>query len=591
MKTPESDSGPRTVLARTFGVGAVMAALVAAHAATLGGFAVQLAGVRVSARSPLAPALIALSLAVLAAMAAGGRAHAAAVASWVIHSPASARVFAAALAVIATLTGIGSGVDVAGSADASGYVAEARMLASGRLFREEPLALATTPPLGGAVVTPLGFRAVVSQPERQVPTYAPGLPIAMAIAQRVAGTAGPFLVVPVAGGLLVWLVFVLGRQLGSSSGGLAAAAIVASMPVLLFQLLQPMSDVPVAMAWVTAVVCGISGRGMASGLATALAVMIRPNLAPLALPVACLAFAAGDRRRFATRWAAGVAPGVALVAALHTIWYGAPWRSGYGSAGELFSAANVIPNVSLYATWLIGSAPSAALLLVAAFAAVLASGSFVARVIVSMGVLNIALYLPYATFESWHYLRFMLPALCLLLPVGAAFVARHTRRPTIGAALAAGVLLLAVWQLRIADELEVFRLRATERRYALAATWVADHSQPSAVIVTAQQSGNIALNAERSVLRWDLLQPGTLDTAIDLVQASGRQAWLLVEAWEQPLLRERHGGRYGALDWPPAASISTTVPVALYRPGDRAAFLTGSNIATSYVTDRAGGVR
>lgn len=583
--TVKSPTAPwRVALARALALSALVASLVAAHALVVGGFVLEFAGVRLSARSVASPLIVALVLAALA-WGAAGTSGAANVTRW-LNSSSGTRALAATLGAVVAVTGVAAGLDVAGSADASGYVAEARLFVSGTLHRDEPLAVATSPPLGAGVVAPLGFRPADEQrPTRQVPTYAPGLPIVMAIAERVAGPRGPFLVVPLAGALAVWLVFVLGERVGSSRAGLASAWVLTSTPVFLFQLLQPMSDVPVTAAWLAAFVFGVRDRPLSSGMASALAIAIRPNLAPLVVPIAFLATAAPDSRAFVTRWIAGLAPGIALVAALHTVWYGAPWRSGYGGLSELFDVSNVLPNTQLYSTWLVGSAPG---LTAAALAAVVASirGSTPSRLSVAFLCLNIAIYLPYATFESWHYARFLLPGLAVALPTGTALVARLAVRPWLTAFMVVATLLAGSWQLRIADGLDVFRLRTIERRYGLAAAWLASQTPDDAVIATAQQSGSVVLNARRSVLRWDLLEPGTLGQAVQLVEATGRPVWLLVETWEQPALRARHGDGVAALDWPPAVSITAAVPVTAHRVADRARFLAGASIPTEHVTDR-----
>ena len=585
MTTPLPTADTRVLLARALSVGAVLSALVAMQAFLVGGFVLEAGGRRLSARSPATPLVVAVVLIGLAGLAAG-RTRIGPLATWIVSAAASIRIFAAALAAAVAVTGIAAGVDVAGSADASGYVAQARLLAAGTLFREESLAIATTPPLGAAVVEPLGFRAAAGdRPTVQVPTYAPGLPLLMAFAERLVGPRGPFLVVPLAGALAVWLVFALGEQLGSHRAGLAASVLLASTPAFLFQLMQPMSDVPVTAAWLMALVLGVRGHGFCSGLSAAMAVTIRPNLLPLILPVALLAFTTGDRRAFALRWAAGLAPGVVLVAVLHTVWYGAPWRSGYGDASELYRFANVTDNLGLYATWLVGSAPAAAALSACAAVSSL-RGSLANRLLIAFFALNIAVYLPYATFEQWHYLRFVLPGLAAVLPAGTVQLARLGPSPTTAAILAAVTLLVGAWQLHIASGLDVFRLAPIERRYALAADWVAGQTPSNAVIVTAQQSGSIALNAGRSVLRWDLLEPGRLDQAIQAVESSGRPVWLLVESWEQPALRSRHAGVSAALDWPPSASITAWVPVTIHRASDRARFLAGSHVPTTHIADR-----
>jgi 4-amino-4-deoxy-L-arabinose transferase-like glycosyltransferase len=88
---------------------------------------------------------------------------------------------------------------------------------------------------------------VVGLPGGIVPTYPPGLPLVMAAAQRLAGEGAVHAVVPLQGGVAVWLTFLLGRRLGGARAGLAAALLLASSPVFLAAAVRPMSDLPATM--------------------------------------------------------------------------------------------------------------------------------------------------------------------------------------------------------------------------------------------------------------------------------------------------------------------------------------------------------
>ena len=83
--------------------------------------------------------------------------------------------------------------------------------------------------------------------------------------------------------------FLLGRHLAGPAAGLLAAALSAASPTFLIQLFQPMNDVTAAALWAAALVAAISAgaRGTLSaaagaGLLTAAALVVRPNLVPLA---------------------------------------------------------------------------------------------------------------------------------------------------------------------------------------------------------------------------------------------------------------------------------------------------------------------
>jgi hypothetical protein len=76
-------------------------------------------------------------------------------------------------------------------------------------------------------------------------------------------------------------------------------------------------------------------------------------------------------------------------------------------------------------------------------------------------------------------------------------------------------------------------------------------------------------------------------TLVAAIEGTGRTAWILVEAWEQPAFAARHGrSRLGTLDWPPAAEIRSEVQVRVHRVADRAVFHAGSAVATDHVAAR-----
>ena len=63
-----------------------------------------------------------------------------------------------------------------------------------------------------------------------------------------------FLLVPLCAALTVWLTVVLGRELSEPAAGVLGALLVAGSPTFLLQAAQPMSDVPVAALWLSALV-------------------------------------------------------------------------------------------------------------------------------------------------------------------------------------------------------------------------------------------------------------------------------------------------------------------------------------------------
>src|SRR5947208_11448383 len=156
----------------------------------------------------------------------------------------------------------------------------------------------------------------------------------MAVFERVFGTNGPFLLVPVLGALAVWFTYLLGRDAtGSRSVGIVAAALLLTSPIFLAYTMQPMTDAPMAALW--ALVCLLAihqprPRALAAGLAAGSALLIRPNLLLLVLvPLVAWLWPCVRRKtsrtmflRHALLFCAGLAPGVLAIAIIEWYLYG-----------------------------------------------------------------------------------------------------------------------------------------------------------------------------------------------------------------------------------------------------------------------------
>ena len=97
--------------------------------------------------------------------------------------------------------------------------------------------------------------------------------------------------------------------------------------------------------------------------------------------------------------------------------YGGPLKSGYGELGALFTASHVLPNLRRYPRWMIETeSPVIALALVAPWlCAPRVRKSVAAWALLAFAAATFACYLPYVVFDAWWYLRFVLPALAVLL--------------------------------------------------------------------------------------------------------------------------------------------------------------------------------
>lgn len=487
-----------------------------------------------------------------------------------------ARGAAVALALAVLYAGVHWGSTTAGGADSYGYVSQAALWLRGSLTIDQPIARQSPWPLAIDTWAPLGYRAAPGRTDAIVPLYAPGLPLLMAAFQAAGGYCAAFLVVPLCGALAVWLTYLLGlRVFAAPVVALSAALLLAASPIFLYQLMNPMTDVPVTAAWLLALVLTIGEWPLAAGLAAGAAIAIRPNLAAVAIVLgAWLAFTRGRPLRFAL----GVAPAVAGIAAMNASVYGAPWISGYGTLQDLYAASYLTTNLRQFLAWLVETqTPAIALAVVYFIAPAWCRPTAIRHPRALLGGVVAAIwlsYLFYIPFDAWWYLRFLLPAwpvTMLLIAVALSAIARtiagRLARPGLAPALAVVATgLLVAGGVRIAAERYAFDVGRAERRYVDVARFVAGHTDPNAVLISLQHSGTLRLYAGRLTLRFDQLDPVWLDRTVAFLRERGRHPYVVLEGGEVALFRDRFGAASasGRLEWPPFATLSGGTPVSIY---------------------------
>ena len=392
------------------------------------------------------------------------------------------------------------------------------------------------------------------------------------------------LVVPMSGAIVILLTFSISRRYFSETAALTAACLMATSPVFLFQLVQPMSDVPVTACWLAAA-CALTdtrARGaIGAGLWSSLAVLVRPNLAPLLLPCAglCVAAAGGGlprRLRNGVLFVVASSLGCLLVAWAHSVFYGSPFVSGYGRVAELFAVNPVSANLQRYASWLWQTQSPFVYL------AVLALAPFVARALPRGGLAFlwfalaffcglVTLYLPYYSFDHWTYLRFLLPGLPLVLVLASGVWVALGRLVDSrwGAAAVAVVGLLVLVQIQTAVNGDAFRLRtAFENRYRVAGAFIDWQYPPNAVFLSVVQSGSVRYYGHRESVRFDWLGEGELDRAVADLARGGFRPFFLLDVTEIEGFRKRFAAfsRLGRLDWEPRDRIGHQGDVLVFDP-------------------------
>ena len=232
------------------------------------------------------------------------------------------------VAVLAALATGGAGLKFStravGGSDSSCYGLMVRSLSSGRLQPQSTLAASAPWPNAALTLAPAGFIPSPLTSGAASPVCAPGFALLATPLVWMAGPDAFFWLSPLAGAALVWLAFMLARSLADSAAGAAAAVTTATMPVLLYQIVQPMNDVTTAACWVggiVAVVVPARPRPWLAGFLIGLSLLVRPNLLPAAVVLGLLTL-----WRYgllvAVRLAAAVVPAGLVVLACNAALYG-----------------------------------------------------------------------------------------------------------------------------------------------------------------------------------------------------------------------------------------------------------------------------
>ena len=317
-----------------------------------------------------------------------------------------------------------------------------------------------------------------------------------------------------------------------------------------------LGDLPAAAFWLAALWLSLRAgprNALAAGAATAMAIVIRPNLVPLAIvPAFLCARASTEPRRAAL--ALAVFTGPVIVAALFIAWlfndlYGSPFRSGYGANAELYSWSNFAPNSTQYVQWLATShGPLIFLFPLSITAAARAGQPAGARAaLAAFIVLVFAAYLFYIPFDVWWYIRFLLPAVpvMFLLSADAIWTSAGPRVWTRRAGLLLFTVFCVGYGLRESFGREVFDIGREQAKHAALGTWVDRHLPRHAVVYSMQHSGTLRHYSDRLTIRWDLIDGAWLDRSVAFMIEQGYEPYLLLDDWEIPLFQRHFASQRG----------------------------------------------
>src|SRR5688572_3272260 len=486
-----------------------------------GGGVWSFAGVQISSRGPRNPTLlIALSVVLAWAVAAPGhRTRSLAVEyRWLIDGlarrvpriPSLAPLVAALAAVVVAIVGLTEGAGVVGGSDSYGYVSQAHLWTLGALRHRPALANALADDVSLEVLTPLGYRPSIDG-TTIAPTYPPGLPMVMAVFEKLTGPESVFWVVPILAAVLVWATYLLGVRLHSPAVGAIAAVLVATSPPVLMQLTDaPMSDVPAAAWWALAMVLATIDRrtsAFGAGGAAGLAILTRPNLVPLAAVVLGLLIwrqtAAGRSRghvfHHVVLFSLPAALACLVIAALNDVLWGSPLMSGHGALSALFGISNVWSNVVLYPRVFVQQMPVVLALPVAwllgrrmpHWRVSADSDRTLGVALGAFAILVVLGYIAYPAFDSSWSLRFLIPAVpaVIVLASLAAFSLAGRLFETEVVALIA-LAVVGGYGVHTARTHGAFELEGL-RRYAVIGRYIDRELPEHAVLLSMLHSGKI----------------------------------------------------------------------------------------------------
>ncbi|MBS1811596.1 MAG: YfhO family protein [Acidobacteria bacterium] len=457
---------------------------------------------------------------------------------------------------------------VAGS-DATGYINTARAILQGNVVESVAAFRALElPDSFGDLFRPLGY-VPGSKPGTIIPFYPIGMSLHMLAAAVVAGWKnGPFLISPLAAILSVWLLYLLGIELGLSRWfALAGSLILAICPVFIFIGLLPMSDVLATFWAILTIYAALRSRrdqywALAAGAAFGIAFLVRPNNVFLLLP---LLFCFRLKPKVLALFVLGGVPLALGFFAFNRTAYGSILQTGYGAI-ELYRVvklSNSAINFKNYLSWLaMGLSP---LILLGWLVSVIEPKIEwrVRGLILSWFGVFFLFYCFYEPYHAWWFSRFLLPGIPAII-LGTLLVLQHAGE-RLAQKLATSVPL--VQGVAVAILLAIvfgFAVQNIQREYVLnigidqyvhsrSCRWADEQLPERTLIVAMEMSGALKYYTNRSMLRYDFVRPDQWQTLTKRAAEKGYRWYALLmpheiaEAQKQVTGKWAKVGDYGQI--------------------------------------------
>ena len=352
----------------------------------------------------------------------------------------------------------------------------------------------------------------------------------MAAVARVFGPGARYAIVPLLGAALVWITFRIARRVTGPAVACLVALIAACNPTFLFQIVQPMSDVPVTAWWLAAVALlfGTSSTAaLASGAAASFAILTRPNTVPLMLAVLLFVLLGPETRaQRITRAglvAVGALAGVAVTGWANATFFGSALQSGYGPLAEIYHPSRMAGMGWRYVREMWGTYTP---LVFAAFVVWVRPVRRLAWTACAFLAILLISYGSYSVFD----LRFLLPATALLTIVSAAAIAETVAARcsvTAQAVLfAIAATLLPLGFVHRATHDDVFRLKEIfVRGFQRPAAEARMRLPADAVIFTIIESGSLRYYGGYATVRFDWVPAAQLEGAVRYLEAHHHAAY------------------------------------------------------------------